>query len=60
MSTDNVGRDYVLAFMKANGIPVTRANYLEIAYFGDILDPDQPLDAELESELPEEIQLEAL
>lgn len=44
--------DYVLEWMKKNDVPVTRLNYLYVAYMGDV--PD--LDAESESMLPPEIQ----
>jgi len=50
--------DYVLAYMKANDIPLTRVNYIGLNWFGDIEDPSEPLDAELEAELPEQFQLE--
>ncbi len=41
--------------MKKNGIPVTRENYLAFAYLG--YPPEEPLDPELEAELPEEISV---
>jgi hypothetical protein len=44
--------DPVLALMRHYGIPVTRENYLELAYMGDV--PE--LDAESEANLPVEIQ----
>jgi hypothetical protein len=44
--------DCVLEWMKANDVPLTRQNYLNLAYMGDV--PD--LDAESESMLPPEIQ----
>jgi hypothetical protein len=44
--------DCVLEWMKANDVPLTRENYLYVAYMGDV--PD--LDAEGESMLPPEIQ----
>lgn len=47
--------DYVLAFMRAHGIPIARANYFAIDRPG--ADPTKPLDAESEAELPEQIQL---
>ena len=43
----------VLDYMKKHNIPLTRENYLAIAYFGD---PPDELDAEGEAEIPEEIQ----
>jgi hypothetical protein len=44
--------DPLLALMRHYGIPVTRENYLELAYMGDEVE----LDAETESYLPLEIQ----
>jgi hypothetical protein len=38
--------------MKRDGIPITRENYLHIAYFGDVPDP---WGAELEAELPPQL-----
>lgn len=46
--------DYVLDKMKESGIPMTRENYLELAYMGD---PPEKLSAEEEADLPEEFQL---
>ena len=45
--------DYVLDFMKRHDVPLTRENYLQIAYMGD---PPE-LDAEAEADLPEQFQL---
>jgi hypothetical protein len=39
--------------MKKKGVPITRANYLDFAYFGS---PPEVLDAEEEAELPKELQ----
>ncbi len=47
----NMPKDIVLETMKRERIPMTRANYLHIAYLGT--PPDEPLDGELEAELPE-------
>ena len=44
--------DHILEWMKKNNVPLTRENYLEIAYMGD----DPNLDAEAEAALPEEIR----
>ena len=41
--------DYVLDKMKESGIPMTRENYLALAYFGN---PPEHLTAEQEAELP--------
>jgi hypothetical protein len=46
--------DHVLNFMIRNGVELTRENYLEIAYMGN---PPE-LDAEAESMLPEQFQLD--
>lgn len=51
-----VMRDSRLAFMRENGIPITRKNYIELNWMGDIENPDEPLDAELEASLPLELQ----
>lgn len=40
-------------FMVANGIPLTRESYLQIAYMGN--PPKEPLDAEVLAEIPAEI-----
>lgn len=45
--------DAVLEFMKQNGIPMTREDYLEIAYMGN---PPAELDAEEEAQLPEQFR----
>ena len=53
--------DLLLDYMKKHNLlpkdrGLARRAYIELAYWGDI-DPDQiPLDAELEAELPEELQ----
>jgi len=45
--------DGVLRFMKEHNIPLTRENYLDVAYLGN---PPGELSAEEEAELPEEFQ----
>jgi len=45
--------DYVLDFMKRHDVPMTRDNYLAIAYMGD---PPE-LDPEADLDLPEQFQL---
>lgn len=45
--------DPVLAYLKKNKVPLTRENYLGLAYLGD---PPKELDAEQEALLPEEIR----
>ncbi len=45
--------DCVLDYMKKHDVPMTRENYLELAYLGN---PPSSLSAEEESELPEEFQ----
>ena len=42
--------DGIVQFLRENGIPVTREAYLTVAYLGN--PPAEPLDGELESELP--------
>ena len=46
--------DDILKFMVEKGVPLTRENYLEIAYMGN---PPIELDAEEEFDLPEQFQL---
>jgi len=49
--------DCVLDMMLREHIPLTRANYLNLAYLGDPpVDEHGNLDAELEAELPEMFQ----
>jgi hypothetical protein len=55
MSNANASNDCVLDFMESKGLPMTRENYLYIAYFGC---PPEELGAELEAELPPQFQLE--
>jgi len=46
--------DYVLDYLKKADIPVTRKNYVGLNWPG--ADYDKPLPAELEAEIPEELQ----
>ena len=46
-------KDCVVEFMQRNKIPMTRENYLNLAYMGD---PPELLDAEGEAELPAEFR----
>jgi len=46
--------DCVLECMKRMGIPLTRENYLDVAYFGN---PPDKLSAEEEAELPDQFQV---
>lgn len=48
--------DLLLDFMKKNNIPVTRENYIGLNWAGEY-DAAKPLPAELEADLPEELQL---
>ena len=48
--------DYVLDYMKKNGLPLTRQKYLEMAFLGSRNEEVDPLDAEEESMLPPEFQ----
>ena len=43
----------VLEAMKKNNIPLTRANYLDIAYMGS---PPEEIGGEIEAEIPWEIK----
>jgi hypothetical protein len=54
MLAPDVVTDYVLQFMVEHNIPLTRENYLDIAFMGS---PDE-LDAEEEFALPEMLQLD--
>jgi hypothetical protein len=45
--------DGVLAVMRKFGIPMTRKNYIELAYWGQ---PPEVFGAELEEELPEQFR----
>lgn len=45
--------DIILDFMKEKKVPITRDNYLAIAYMGN---PPEELSAEEEAELPEGLQ----
>lgn len=43
--------DYVLDYMKKNEVPLTRDNYLNLAYMGET----QKHDAEAEADMPKEL-----
>jgi hypothetical protein len=47
-----VTNDIVLTRMKENGVPLTRANYLDIAYMGA---PPDEIGGEIEASIPKEI-----
>jgi hypothetical protein len=49
-------KDPIIEYMKENDIPVTRDNYIGLNWLGDY-DPSEPLPAELEADLPEELQI---
>lgn len=51
----NTTKDTVLEFMERNGIELTRENYLQLAYMGEV--PDE-IDPEIEFSLPEMFQLD--
>jgi len=51
--TPQAGNDPVVDLMLKNKIPLTRENYLNVAYMGEV--PEE-LSAEQELELPEEFQ----
>lgn len=50
---DTKANDPVVNYLKAHSTPVTRENYLNLAYLGD---PPKELSAEEEAALPEEIR----
>lgn len=50
-------KDPIVEYLKSKGIPVTRENYITLDTLGDH-DGEGMLDAEQESELPEELKLE--
>ena len=45
--------DIVLAAMKREGVPLTRENYLHIAYMGN---PPEEIGGEIEASIPHEIR----
>jgi hypothetical protein len=45
--------NHVLEWMKKNDVPLTRKNYLDIAYLGD---PPKELSAEEEADIPPEVR----
>jgi len=49
MSNASASNDCVLDFMESKGLPMTRENYLYIAYFGQ---PPEELDPEEEAQIP--------
>lgn len=51
-----MAKNVVLEYMKKHNIPLTRENYLEVAYMGT---PPVELDAEEEMALPPELQKES-
>jgi hypothetical protein len=55
INQDIDSEDVVLQKMKEENIPMTRDNYLALAYFGDV---PEVLDAEAEAELPEQFQMD--
>ena len=46
--------DGTVNLLKEYGVPVTRENYLMLAFAGN--PPQEPLDGEIEAELPKELQ----
>ena len=48
--------DGTIAWLKKHNYPLTRENYLEVAYLGDV---PNPFPAELESMLPEQFRRES-
>jgi hypothetical protein len=53
VSSGQTGQDQLLQEMQRLGIPLTRENYLDAAYLGEA---PEPLPAELEEQLPRELQ----
>jgi hypothetical protein len=49
-----VAIDVVLEKMQRDGIPMTRQNYLALAYLGD---PPEEIGPEVEAQLPKQFQL---
>jgi hypothetical protein len=47
-----VSEDIVLAWMKKEGVPLTRQNYLDLAYMGN---PPDEIGGEIEASIPKEI-----
>lgn len=45
--------DIVLAWMKKEGVPLTRQNYLDLAYMGS---PPEEIGGEIEASIPWEIK----
>jgi len=52
--TSPIQLDGTCRLLLAVGLPLTRENYLRLAFAGK--PPDEPLDGEIEAELPEEFQ----
>jgi hypothetical protein len=48
--------DLIVDYLKKHNIPVTRESYINLNWMGDH-DPSKPLPAELEAELPKDLQL---
>ena len=56
---DLIGSDPILQYLTRYQKPVTRENYLTVAYPDLNLDYKKPLEAELESMLPEFLQIQS-
>jgi hypothetical protein len=48
--------DSTVKWLLEHGIPVTRENYLALNFLGTAHSPDEPLDGELEAEMPRELR----
>lgn len=48
-------KDMIVQYLVANGIPVTRRNYVMLDWMGD-KDPRKELGAECEADLPKQLQ----
>jgi hypothetical protein len=54
-TSDEQRLDGTCRLLLAMGLPLTRENYLRLAFMGN--PPQEPLDGELEAELPEEFRM---
>jgi len=56
MSAKRNNNDLTVEWLKEHGIEVNRENYLRLAFLGS--PPEEPLDGELEAELPRFLQID--
>jgi hypothetical protein len=50
-------QDYVKEFLEKSGTPVTRKSYIDLNWANTGYDSNKMLPAELEADLPEELQI---